>query len=70
MGTFNEFYMGLLKFINYKLYSDLGLSYPMATLPISNDVYQTDEVRHMQANARKLFERGMDSDSDAEAGDF
>lgn len=70
MGTFTEFYMGLLKFINYKLYSDLGLTYPMASLPISNEVYQTEEVRVMQANARKLFERGLDSDSEAEAGDF
>ena len=69
MGTFTEFYMGLLKFINYKLYSDLGLSYPMAPLPITNNVYQTDEVRHMQANARKLFERGLDSDEEVE-GDF
>ena len=47
MGTFTEFYMGLLKFINYKLYSDLGLSYPFAQMPVSNEVYQADEVRHM-----------------------
>ena len=39
MGTFTEFYMSLLKFINFKLYSDLGLSYPLATMPISNEVY-------------------------------
>jgi len=70
MGTFTEFYMALLKFINYKLYSDLGLTYPMATLPITNGVYQSDEVRHMQTNARKLFERGMDDEDEADAGDF
>ena len=29
MGTFTEFYMALLKFTNFKLYSDLGLTYPM-----------------------------------------
>lgn len=58
MGTFTEFYMALLKFINYKLYSDLGLTYPMAELPIKNEVYQTEDLRHMQTNARKLFERG------------
>ena len=55
MGTFTEFYMALLKFTNFKLYSDLGLSYPM-DLPIKNDVYQTAEIKQMQANARKLFD--------------
>jgi hypothetical protein len=28
MNTFLEFYVALLKFINYKLYTDLGLKYP------------------------------------------
>ena len=41
MGTFTEFYMALLKFINFKLYSDLGLPYPMGEvdMPIKNEVY-------------------------------
>jgi len=70
MGTFTEFYMGLLKFINYKLYSDLGLTYPMgvADLPIKEDLYQCDAIREMQANARKLFEAGQaEDDNDIDA---
>lgn len=39
MGTFNEFYMALLKFVNFKLFSDLGLTYPMSEMPIKNEVY-------------------------------
>lgn len=32
MGTFLEFYQGLLKFVNYKLFSDVGLQYPLREL--------------------------------------
>lgn len=28
IGTFKEFYVALLRFVNFKLYKDLGLSYP------------------------------------------
>ena len=28
IGTFKEFYIALLRFINFKLYSELGLQYP------------------------------------------
>jgi len=28
MGTFLEFYTQLLKFVNYKLFSELGIGYP------------------------------------------
>lgn len=28
IGTFMEFYIALLRFINFKLYKDLGMSYP------------------------------------------
>lgn len=30
MGTFLEFYRALLKFVNFKLFTDIGLSYPLA----------------------------------------
>jgi len=71
MGTFTEFYMALLKFINFKLYSDLGLPYPMgeADMPIQNEVYQPASIREMQAGARKLFEHGAEEDSDENAVD-
>jgi pescadillo len=29
MGTFLEFYRALLKFINFKLFTDLGHKYPL-----------------------------------------
>ena len=28
IGTFREFYVSLLRFVNFKLYKDLGLQYP------------------------------------------
>jgi pescadillo protein len=28
IGTFMEFYTALMRFINFKLYKDIGLSYP------------------------------------------
>jgi len=68
MGTFTEFYMSLLKFINFKLYSDLGLPYPMgeADMPIKDDIYKPDAIRVMQQSARKLFDQGAeDSDDNA-----
>lgn len=71
MGTFTEFYMALLKFINFKLYSDLGLPYPMgeADVPIQDEVYRPEPIREMQAGARKLFEQGAEGDdSDENAG--
>jgi hypothetical protein len=28
MGTFLEFYRALLKFVNFKIFTDLGMKYP------------------------------------------
>ena len=28
IGTFKEFYVALLRFVNFKLFKDLGLNYP------------------------------------------
>ena len=35
MGTFTEFYIALLRFTNYKLFSDLGMSYPIEDFPVA-----------------------------------
>lgn len=33
MGTFTEFYIALLKFVNYKLFTDCGMAYPVVDFP-------------------------------------
>ena len=66
MGTFLEFYMGLLKFINFKLFSDLGISYPIAehdwpevkAVNSSSSSLDCAKIRQMQQTARKLLEGG------------
>jgi len=64
MGTFTEFYIALLRFINYKLFTDLGMSYPVdeAEYPWiskTNSLYlDSDRIRDMQASAIKMFKSG------------
>lgn len=41
MNTFKEFYTALLKFINFKLFSDLGLKYP----PALGDELETADIK-------------------------
>ena len=54
MGTFLEFYQGLLKFVNYKLFTDIGLDYPVPEemLPASENgpYYDCSKVREIQAH--------------------
>ena len=33
MGTFTEFYIALVRFVNYKLFTDCGMPYPVADYP-------------------------------------
>ena len=50
MGTFLEFYQGLVKFVNYKLFSDAGLQYPIKDMnPVSRTSVYLDpsKVRQM-----------------------
>ena len=55
MGTFTEFYISLLRFVNFKLYSDLGLSYPHEVPLVDEQHYDNDKVRALQKAAREKF---------------
>jgi len=55
MGTFLEFYTGLLRFVNFKLFSDLGLEYPVA-FDKDQIFVDPDNIKEMQAYARKKFQ--------------
>ena len=37
MGTFTEFYISLLRFVNFKLFSDLGMPYPATEIPMVDE---------------------------------
>ena len=74
MGTFMEFYTALLRFANYKLFSDLGMPYPIPDeqFPLSdlNQLYyDCEKIRDMQAHARKLFGEGQKSNKEDQVVD-
>ena len=53
MGTFLEFYMALLKFVNFKLFSDCRLPYPLkdqAPLNADQQYLCPVKVKQMQAH--------------------
>ena len=55
IGTFTEFYIQLLRFANYKLYSELGISYP-PTETIGTEIFlNSDHIQKLQSNAQKKF---------------
>lgn len=64
MGTFTEFYIALLKFANYKLFSDLGLPYPVEDYPVAKGAesgtggqyFDVEKIKQSQTHARKLFD--------------
>jgi hypothetical protein len=58
MGTFLEFYTSLLKFVNFKLFSDARVSYPLKdNQPISklSSYLDATKVKQMQTQVGKLF---------------
>ena len=71
MGTFTEFYIALLKFTNYKLFSDLGLPYPIEDFPISRGAeagaggqfLDVEKISQFQIHARKLFDAGAEDET-------
>jgi pescadillo len=59
MGTFLEFYQGLLKFVNYKLFTDIGVTYPlqadMIPLSVSSPYLDCVKVQQLQKHVGSLF---------------
>jgi hypothetical protein len=55
MGTFTEFYIALLRFVNYKLFTDCGMAYPFAEHP---EYLECPKIKELQAKVRKLFDQG------------
>lgn len=54
MGTFLEFYQALLKFVNYKLFSDVGMKYPLEN-PQNTTYLDVAKTRKMQQHISSLF---------------
>jgi len=49
MCTFLEFYQALLRFVNFKLFSDAGLQYPLKDLyPVSQTSVYLDPTKVKQ----------------------
>jgi len=51
IGTFQEFYIALLRFVNFKLFKDLGISYP---LDFSSVMSQDNELFLSPVKIQKL----------------
>lgn len=65
MGTFLEFYISLLKFVNFKLFSDLGIQYPVVNYPLISSAHpylDCKQVQAMQKVARAKFESAQEDD--------
>jgi pescadillo len=60
MSTFLEFYLALVKFVNHKLFVDLGFKHPLENDGLREDGLNLDvlKIRDMQKLARKKFDQG------------
>ena len=66
-----EFYIALVKFTNYKLFSDLGLPYPIEEFPTAamtkdgagGQYLDVDKIQEFQTHARKMFEAGDEDET-------
>ena len=56
MSTFLEFYRALLRFVNFKLFTDLGLKYPPESLAQKDLYLDSAQVAELQKQARRRFE--------------
>jgi pescadillo protein len=70
MGTFTEFYIALLKFVNFKLFTDLGLPYPVQQPMLADQSYlDAQSVESLQKVARAKFEAAEEKVVDEEFED-
>jgi hypothetical protein len=54
MGTFLEFYQALLRFVNYKLFTDIGHKYPLLT-PQTSTYLDVAQVKQLQQHISSLY---------------
>lgn len=47
MSTFTEFYIAFLRFINFKLFTDVGMSYPMEIPLVDGQHYDCVKVQKL-----------------------
>ena len=72
MGTFLEFYQGLLKFVNFKLFSDVGLQYPLRDMfpqSATSVYYDTVKIKELQNHIGKLLSQAREDDKLVELKD-
>ena len=57
MSTFREFYVALLRFINFKVFSDLGIAYPPQLTSLADEELNLDcsQIRELQDAATSKF---------------
>ena len=56
IGTFKEFYIHLLRFVNFKLFSELEMKYPPTD--IMGDLFvNPTTIKTLQADAQKKFNK-------------
>lgn len=63
MSTFREFYVALLRFINFKVFSDLGVAYPPQLNSLADEEVHLEcsQVRELQDSASKKFQAQYDA---------
>ena len=72
MSTFLEFYQALLKFINYKLFVEIGFKYPMESsmresfLKADGIYLDSEKMKVLQAQARKKIDAAQGKNSKEE----
>lgn len=63
MGTFLEFYQALLKFVNFKLFTDVRVPYPVRDHLSESSYICPAKARIMQQHISKLFQDAREQDA-------